>query len=52
MGQTRPVMTYRLVTRATIEERMMQKAKNKMVLERLVVGDGASECGCRAGQCC
>lgn len=31
-------MIYRLVTRGTIEERMMQMTKKKMVLEHLVVG--------------
>lgn len=30
-------MIYRLVTRATIEERMMQQSKKKMVLEHMVV---------------
>jgi SNF2 family DNA or RNA helicase len=37
MGQQREVMTYRLVTRGTIEERMMQRAKSKLVMEHLVV---------------
>jgi chromodomain-helicase-DNA-binding protein 4 len=32
------VMIFRLVTRGTIEERMMQLTKKKMVLEHLVVG--------------
>lgn len=32
------VMIYRLVSRGTIEERMMQLTKKKMVLEHLVVG--------------
>ena len=32
------VMIYRLVTRGSIEERMMQMTKKKMVLEHLVVG--------------
>ena len=32
------VMIFRLVTRGTIEERMMQMTKKKMVLEHLVVG--------------
>lgn len=32
------VLIYRLVTRGTIEERMMQMTKKKMVLEHLVVG--------------
>lgn len=31
-------MIYRLITRGTIEERMMQMTKKKMVLEHLVVG--------------
>ncbi|EFJ11544.1 hypothetical protein SELMODRAFT_158748 [Selaginella moellendorffii] len=38
MGQTSKVMIYRLITRGTIEERMMQLSKKKMVLEHLVVG--------------
>jgi SNF2 family DNA or RNA helicase len=37
MGQKRAVMIYRLVTRGSIEERMMQRAKSKMVMEHLVV---------------
>lgn len=32
------VMIYRLITRGTIEERMMQMTKKKMVLEHVVVG--------------
>lgn len=31
-------MIYRFVTRGTIEEKMMQMTKKKMVLEHLVVG--------------
>ncbi|KAA8518154.1 hypothetical protein F0562_015628 [Nyssa sinensis] len=38
LGQTNKVMIFRLVTRGTIEERMMQLTKKKMVLEHLVVG--------------
>jgi chromodomain-helicase-DNA-binding protein 4 len=38
LGQTNKVMIFRLVTRGTIEERMMQMTKKKMVLEHLVVG--------------
>ena len=37
LGQKRPVMVYRLVTRATVEERMMQQMKEKLILEHLVV---------------
>lgn len=38
LGQTNMVMIYRLVARGTIEERMMQMTKKKMILEHLVVG--------------
>lgn len=38
LGQTNKVMIYRLITRGTIEERMMQFTKKKMILEHLVVG--------------
>ncbi|KAI8569193.1 hypothetical protein RHMOL_Rhmol02G0259700 [Rhododendron molle] len=38
LGQTNKVMIFRLITRGTIEERMMQMTKKKMVLEHLVVG--------------
>ncbi|KAL9230296.1 hypothetical protein vseg_005669 [Gypsophila vaccaria] len=38
LGQTNKVMIYRLVTRGTIEERMIEMTKKKMVLEHLVVG--------------
>ncbi|GAU17725.1 hypothetical protein TSUD_07870 [Trifolium subterraneum] len=38
LGQTNKVLIYRLITRGTIEERMIEIAKKKMVLEHLVVG--------------
>ncbi|KAL8154275.1 hypothetical protein V2J09_012035 [Rumex salicifolius] len=38
LGQTNKVMIYRLITRGTIEERMMELTKKKMILEHLVVG--------------
>lgn len=38
LGLMSQVMIYRLVTRGTIEERMLQMTKKKMVLEHLVVG--------------
>ncbi|XP_068476124.1 CHD3-type chromatin-remodeling factor PICKLE-like isoform X2 [Phaseolus vulgaris] len=43
LGQTRKVMVYRLITRGTIEEKMIQMTKKKMVLEHLVVGKLQSE---------
>ncbi|KAF4352937.1 hypothetical protein G4B88_001370 [Cannabis sativa] len=38
LGQANKVMIFRLITRGSIEERMMQMTKKKMVLEHLVVG--------------
>ncbi|KAL5071495.1 hypothetical protein RYX36_022382 [Vicia faba] len=38
LGQTNKVLIYRLITRGTIEERMMEMTKKKMLLEHLVVG--------------
>ena len=38
IGQTRTVMIYHLVCRATVEEKMIQTAKDKRVLEKIVVG--------------
>merc|ERR1719305_1233518 len=41
LGQSKEVMIYRLVTRATVEERIVEVAKRKLVLEHLVVSKGA-----------
>ncbi|XP_057845926.2 CHD3-type chromatin-remodeling factor PICKLE [Cryptomeria japonica] len=38
LGQINKVMIFRLVNRGTIDERMMQLTKKKMILEHLVVG--------------
>jgi chromodomain-helicase-DNA-binding protein 4 len=38
MGQTKPVVVYKLVARKCIEERIAEIAKEKLVLDRLVVG--------------
>lgn len=37
IGQVSKVMIYRLVTRATVEETIIQRAKEKMMLDHLVV---------------
>ncbi|XP_017127909.1 chromodomain-helicase-DNA-binding protein Mi-2 homolog [Drosophila elegans] len=42
IGQANKVMIYRFVTRNTVEERIMQVAKHKMMLTHLVVRPGAN----------
>ena len=39
MGQTREVAVYQLVSSGTVEERILQAARNKMAIERLVVSE-------------
>ncbi|KAI0234140.1 putative DNA helicase ino80 [Massospora cicadina] len=40
LGQTRQVTVYRLVTRGTIEERILQRAKQKDAIHRVVIAGG------------
>ena len=40
IGQTRPVLIYRLVSRYTIESKIMQRASEKRQLEALVIAKG------------
>ena len=40
IGQTRPVIVYRLATRGTVEETLLTKADGKRRLERLVIQKG------------
>jgi len=40
LGQTKQVTVYRLVTRGTIEERILQRAKQKDVIHRVVIAGG------------
>lgn len=37
IGQTRPVSIFRLVSRGTVEETILERAKQKMVLDHLVI---------------
>ena len=46
LGQTDRVLVYRLVCRATVEERILEVAKRKLLLEHVVVERG----GARGGQ--
>ncbi|GJE96048.1 SNF2 family DNA-dependent ATPase-like protein [Phanerochaete sordida] len=41
IGQTKPVLSFRLVTAHTVEERIMQRAAAKRRLEALVIARGA-----------
>ena len=40
IGQTRPVLIFRLVSRHTIESKIMQRASEKRQLEALVIAKG------------
>ena len=40
IGQTRPVMVYRLVTANTIDQRIVERAAAKRKLEKLVIHQG------------
>ncbi|CAN7978572.1 unnamed protein product, partial [Ixodes persulcatus] len=42
IGQTRPVVVYRLVTRGTVEQRMVERASAKRKLEKIIMQKGAS----------
>jgi ATP-dependent DNA helicase len=42
IGQTRPVLVFRLVTAHTVETRIMQRATEKRKLEALVIAKGTS----------
>jgi ATP-dependent DNA helicase len=41
IGQTKPVLIFRLVSAHTIETKIMQKATEKRKLEALVIAKGA-----------
>jgi SNF2 family DNA or RNA helicase len=41
IGQTRPVMVYRLVSTDTVEERVLALQQHKRALSAAVIGEGA-----------
>lgn len=41
IGQTKPVVAYRMVSSNTIEEKILERAAGKRKLESLVLGHGA-----------
>jgi ATP-dependent DNA helicase len=42
IGQTKPVLIYRLISRHTIESKIMQRASEKRQLEAMVIAKGLS----------
>ncbi|KAI9749139.1 MAG: hypothetical protein M4579_006989 [Chaenotheca gracillima] len=40
IGQTKPVVVYRLTTRGTVEQKLLEKADGKRALEKLVIRKG------------
>ena len=43
LGQTRPVTVYRLVTKGTVEERILQRAKQKNTMQNIVIAGGVGK---------
>ena len=43
LGQTKQVTVYRLVTKGTIEERILQRAMEKDAVQKVVIASGAFE---------
>ena len=43
IGQTRPVQVYRLVSKDTLEEDILERARNKMILEYLTIQKGVTD---------
>ncbi|RMZ88561.1 hypothetical protein DV736_g4214, partial [Chaetothyriales sp. CBS 134916] len=43
IGQTRPVSVYRLVSKETIEEEILERARNKLMLEFLTIQRGLTD---------
>lgn len=41
LGQTKPVLVFRLATAHSVEGKMLRRAADKMALERLVIKKGA-----------
>lgn len=52
IGQSKKVMIYRLVSRGSVEERIIQIAKSKLILDHLVVSkmNGKGEVALKAGE--
>jgi SNF2 family DNA or RNA helicase len=46
IGQTKPVLIFRLISRHTIESKIMQRASEKRQLEALVIAKGVCVANC------
>lgn len=49
LGQTRQVTVYRLITKNTIEERIIQRAKQKHMIQSIVIAGSTSASGSSSG---
>ncbi|KAJ3180611.1 putative DNA helicase ino80 [Gaertneriomyces sp. JEL0708] len=49
LGQTKQVTVYRLVTKGTIEERILMRARQKDEIQRVVISGGSAASGGNAG---
>lgn len=43
IGQTKPVSVYRLVSKETVEEEVLERAKNKLVLDYVTIQKGVTD---------
>ena len=43
IGQTKPVSVYRLVSKDTVEEEILERARNKLMLEYLTIQQGVTD---------
>ena len=43
IGQTKPVSVYRLVSKETVEEEILERARNKLMLEYLTIQQGVTD---------
>merc|ERR1740123_2718147 len=43
VGQTKPVWVYRLVSSGTVEERILQRAESKLILDAAVLADSSQQ---------
>ncbi|KAJ2552240.1 putative DNA helicase ino80 [Coemansia sp. RSA 1933] len=50
LGQTRQVVVYRLITRGTVEERILERARQKDEIHRIVIAGGDGGKAATAGQ--